>query len=174
MRNSTVPLKELLVRKWRSSMFNFVYHVEDNNFTACDTPSGFLCLIFQVTSLAFHRFWSSISSQACTQNSNPLKWLCLTQVLKLTFLTSMEKAVTMHTIQDNNCTDLEDMVFLRPMGFWHTSQNCHWLISLHYTKNNLVMDCVSYNGVYFLISYLEHAWLAALCFLGCLILHTHK
>jgi len=61
-----------------------MFHVEDNNYTACDTPSGFLHVLFEVTSLSFHWFWSSISSQdnkinmaACLQNSNPPKWLYL-------------------------------------------------------------------------------------------------
>jgi hypothetical protein len=84
MRNFTVPLKDLLVRTWLSFLFNFMFHVEDNNFTACDTP-GFLHIrFFQVTSLSFHWFWSSVSSQdnkitmaACIQNSNPPKRLCL-------------------------------------------------------------------------------------------------
>jgi hypothetical protein len=38
-------LKELLTRKWLPSLFNFMFHVQDNNFTACDTPSDFLRLL---------------------------------------------------------------------------------------------------------------------------------
>ena len=52
------------------------------------------------------------------------------------------------------------------VGFWYTSKNCRWLISLYYTQSTLVMDRVSYYNCLFINLTLEKFVTGCCVFLG--------